>query len=56
MNIADDERRYYVVKCTKIKLDIEIIGSHVGNGLAVMVERFLMQHLMDLKIKDPDLV
>jgi len=54
MNIADDERRYYVVKCTKKirhrdywKPRWEWAG---GDG-----KRFLMQHLMDLKIKDPDL-
>jgi hypothetical protein len=54
MNIADDERRYYIVKCTKVVRYRDYWKPRwewaLGDG-----KRFLMHHLQNIKIKDPDL-
>jgi hypothetical protein len=54
MNIADDERRYYIVKCTEVVRYRDYWKPRwewaLGDG-----KRFLMHHLQNVKIKDPDL-
>ena len=54
MNVADDERRYYIVKCTNVVRYRDYWKPRwewaLGDG-----KRFLMHHLQNLKIKDPDL-
>jgi hypothetical protein len=54
MNIADDERRYYIVKCTNVVRYRDYWKPRwewaLGDG-----KRFLMHHLQNIKIKDPDL-
>ena len=54
MNVADDERRYYVKKLTDTVRTRNYWKPKwewsEGDGA-----RFLMQHLKELKIDDPDL-
>jgi len=54
MNVADDERRYYIVKCTNVVRYRDYWKPRwewaLNDG-----KRFLMHHLQNLKIKDPDL-
>jgi hypothetical protein len=54
MNVADDERRYYIVKCTNVVRYRDYWKPRwewaLGDG-----KRFLMHHLQNIKIKDPDL-
>ena len=54
MNIADDERRYWVMKLTE-KIRYRDYWKPRWDWINEDGKRFLMHHLMDLKIEDPDL-
>ena len=54
MNVADDERRYYVVKCTD-KVRLRDYWKPRYDWAAGDGKRFVMHHLLNLEIKDPDL-
>ena len=54
MNIADDERRYYIVKCTKT-IRFRDYWKPRWEWALNDGKRFLMHHLQNIKIKDPDL-
>ena len=54
MNIADDERRYWVMKLTE-KVRLRDYWKPRWEWVKEDGKRFLMHHLMDLKVEDPDL-
>jgi hypothetical protein len=54
MNIADDERRYWVMKLTE-KVRLRDYWKPRFDWVKGDGKRFLLHHLMDLKIDDPDL-